>query len=722
MGGDLFDRHPDLCATADRVLGYSIRELCLHNPGRRLRHTQFTQPALYVANALTWLDRLTQGPPPTHLAGHSLGEYNALLAAGCFDFETGLRLVAQRGALMARVQDGGMAAVLGLGTADIQTVLDDFNARHPGGEVDIANHNAHGQLVLSGPQAALEALLDPLERAGAHKCIVLNVSGAFHSRHMVAAGAELERHIRQVRFAPPQIEVIANTTARPYTADTAADLLVAQVSTPVRWAETMDHLRSQGITAVEELGPGKVLTKLWARSAPAVEASENPATEAPTTDTVSPPGPSVGNPAADQLGDAMFRREYGVRYAYVAGSPMPGTRTPAMAKALARAGLLGLLDAFPDDEPCAVTIRRLVDELGSVERLGVSVRPDAPFVPGPHREADILDAALDAGLRNAEAMAYAHPTPALVRFRFHGAHRTPVGQPVAVQRLLVHVGSADTAQSFLDPAPTALVDTLVNRGALTADEGAIARELPVASDLCTHADGRSPVELTTLLPTLQRLRDRATERHGTRVRVGAGGALGTPEALACAFFLGADFVLPGAVHLTSPESGLPSELRHRLATLQLGDTTNAPAADGFSFGARAPVVKKGTFFPARAQKLHDLFRFYGSLDAIPRDHRNALETHFDPSLASLLPTPNTDDPIDGQTALAEAFTHYFRNSLRWTLEGNPEHKLDHQIPCDESLAAFNLFVEGSDLEDPAKRGVVAVAQRLMQACAERLKR
>ena len=107
MGAELFDRYDGLCEVADRVLGYSIKELCLENPQGRLRQTEFTQPALFVVGALAWLRRQEQRSPPAFLAGHSLGEYNALHAAGCFDFETGLRLVQKRGTLMARVTEGG---------------------------------------------------------------------------------------------------------------------------------------------------------------------------------------------------------------------------------------------------------------------------------------------------------------------------------------------------------------------------------------------------------------------------------------------------------------------------------------------------------------------------------------------------------------------------------------------------------------------------------------
>src|SRR5690606_17274297 len=143
MGAELFERYADWTSEADAVLGYSIRELCVDDPRNELGLTQFTQPALLLVNALMYRARLDAGgAKPDFVAGHSLGEYNALLAAGCFDFTTGVRLVKERGALMGRVSGGGMAAVIGLEPEKIQTVL---FASDEGRRVDVANFNSFEQ-------------------------------------------------------------------------------------------------------------------------------------------------------------------------------------------------------------------------------------------------------------------------------------------------------------------------------------------------------------------------------------------------------------------------------------------------------------------------------------------------------------------------------------------------------------------------------------------------
>ncbi|ODS51881.1 MAG: [acyl-carrier-protein] S-malonyltransferase [Acidobacteria bacterium SCN 69-37] len=263
MGGDLFVRYADWTAEADQVLGYSIRELCLEDPRGELGLTQFTQPALFVVNALMWRARVDEGrPAPAFVAGHSLGEYNALLAAGVFDFVTGLTLVRERGALMGRVSGGGMAAVIGLAPDRIAAILE---ASEAGRRLDVANFNAFDQTVIAGPVADIEAVKADFEAAGVRAFTLLKVSAPFHSRYMHAAMEEFGRHLDGVTFAAPAIPVIANVTAAPYPADDVRGTLAKQIGSSVRWLDSMVGLLDQGVITFEEVGPGNVLTKLITR-------------------------------------------------------------------------------------------------------------------------------------------------------------------------------------------------------------------------------------------------------------------------------------------------------------------------------------------------------------------------------------------------------------------------------------------------------------------------
>jgi len=259
MGGDLFDAFPELTAKADAVLGYSIKELCLEDPRRELGKTQFTQPALYVVNALSFYKRIQDtGETPDYLAGHSLGEFNALLAAGCFDFETGLKLVKKRGELMSEATQGAMAAIVNATRDQIEALLKEKGL----GNVDIANYNTPLQIVISGPTADISACQE-IFQFDRVMYVPLNTSGAFHSRLMIPAKQKFEAFLKKRKFSKPKIPVIANLTAKPYPDGAVVEYLSKQISSTVLWSDTIHHLMSLS-DAMEfvEIGHGDVLAKM----------------------------------------------------------------------------------------------------------------------------------------------------------------------------------------------------------------------------------------------------------------------------------------------------------------------------------------------------------------------------------------------------------------------------------------------------------------------------
>jgi malonyl CoA-acyl carrier protein transacylase len=265
MGQALFDEVREYAAVEkdlDAILGYSMRRLCLEDPDNRLTQTQFTQPSLYVVNALHYYKAIREGAKPSFVAGHSLGEYNALLAAGVFDFLTGLRLVKKRGELMSQAKNGGMAAVIGMPADRIPSVLQENDL----GTLDVANFNTPSQTVISGPVDDIKRGAAIFEGAGAQMYIALQVSAAFHSRYMVDASKAFADFIAPMAFSKPKIPVIANVNAQPYPAENASDsvksLLVNQIVSSVQWAQTVRYLLDQGVTQFSEMGPGNVLTRM----------------------------------------------------------------------------------------------------------------------------------------------------------------------------------------------------------------------------------------------------------------------------------------------------------------------------------------------------------------------------------------------------------------------------------------------------------------------------
>lgn len=258
MGEKLFNEFPELTKKADNILGYSIKELCLNNPDQKLDQTEYTQPALYVVNALSYKKKIQNKENiPDFLAGHSLGEYNALHAAGVFSFENGLKMVKKRGELMSQAKKGAMAAIINSSEKQIQKILKEAKLS----AIDIANLNSPSQIVISGLQEDIIKSQSYFEKANAIY-IPLNTSGAFHSRYMKEAETEFEKYIKKFKFSKPKIQVIANVTAKPYQLETVAENLIHQLTNCVRWTDSILYLLDQGDMEFEEMGVGHVLTKL----------------------------------------------------------------------------------------------------------------------------------------------------------------------------------------------------------------------------------------------------------------------------------------------------------------------------------------------------------------------------------------------------------------------------------------------------------------------------
>ncbi len=260
MGGDLFDKYPEIVTQADAVLGYSIKELCLEDPKEQLGFTAYTQPALYTVSVLAYLDKKqADGFSVDFAAGHSVGEYAALYSAGAFDFETGLKLVQKRGALMNEVEGGGMAAVVGLTEDKIRELLSGAGLD----TVDLANFNTPEQIVISGLASDIDKCEPIIKGAGRVLFVRLNVSGAFHSRYMKDSADTYAAYINSFEFKAPASPVVSNVEATSYAStDAVKDLLIKQMYSPVRWVDSIRYIKAQGEIEFEEVGSGNVLTKL----------------------------------------------------------------------------------------------------------------------------------------------------------------------------------------------------------------------------------------------------------------------------------------------------------------------------------------------------------------------------------------------------------------------------------------------------------------------------
>lgn len=251
MGQDLFPLYPDQTALASEVLGYCIRTLCLEDPDELLGITRYTQPALYVVNALRYFAWRDGGKPAAAFAaGHSLGECNALLAAGCFDFETGLRMVQKRGQLMSSVGGGSMLVVMGISIDALRTLIDELQLQ----SIDLANFNSPRQTVVAGPLADVAQLERSCDARGID-CLPVAVSCPFHSRYMRAQQPAFEEFLRGLTLREPAIPVISNVTAQPYRPGELVSTLAAQIASPVNWIGCVQSLMALGADEFIELGP-----------------------------------------------------------------------------------------------------------------------------------------------------------------------------------------------------------------------------------------------------------------------------------------------------------------------------------------------------------------------------------------------------------------------------------------------------------------------------------
>ena len=270
MGKDLYDAVPAAKAIfdeADQALGFPLSQLCFEGPMETLTQTINTQPAILTASVAAYeaaRDALqTKGLTPSFTAGHSLGEYSALVAAGSMTFTDAVKLVRERGRLMQAAGDereGAMAAVMGMPEDQLQAICE-------ANGVDMANLNSAEQIVISGSKEGIEAAQKAAEEGGARRVVPLTVSAAFHSSLMDPAVPGMRTALESASISAPTYPVIGNVTAQPLeTADEITDELARQIRSSVQWFRTVEYLRDNGVTMFVEIGPGKVLTGLVKRT------------------------------------------------------------------------------------------------------------------------------------------------------------------------------------------------------------------------------------------------------------------------------------------------------------------------------------------------------------------------------------------------------------------------------------------------------------------------
>ena len=267
MGKELFNSYEEsrtVFEKADQTLGFSISRLCFEGPAEEVQLTPNTQPAILTTSIAIWVLLRASGVKPDYVAGHSLGEYSALVAAESLSFEHAVSLVRKRGQYMQEavpVGEGSMAAIIALERPKVEKIC-----QQVGEGVQPANYNSPVQIVISGTREGVDKAVELSLQAGAKRATLLPVSAPFHSKLMLPAQEKLKVHIERTMFHPLLIPLVTNVNARViHTPQEAKDSLIRQVTSPVRWEDSMRHLIAQGVSTFVEVGPGRVLTNLIKR-------------------------------------------------------------------------------------------------------------------------------------------------------------------------------------------------------------------------------------------------------------------------------------------------------------------------------------------------------------------------------------------------------------------------------------------------------------------------
>jgi trans-AT polyketide synthase/acyltransferase/oxidoreductase domain-containing protein len=338
-------------------------------------------------------------------------------------------------------------------------------------------------------------------------------------------------------------------------------------------------------------------------------------------------------------------------------------------------------------------------------------------------------------IKNVEAAAYMQITPALVHFRLKGVKRNQNGNIVIPNNVIAKVSRPEVAESFMSPAPKAIVIKLVEQGKLTREEASLGEQIPMSYDICLESDSGGHTDqrvALTLIPSILALRKDMMEKYHypKLIRIGAAGGIGTPEAAAAAFMLGADFILTGSINQCTVEAGNSDQVKEMLQTMNIQDTTYAPAGDMFELGAKVQVLRKGLHFPARANKLYDLYTRYDSLAAIDEKTKQQIEERYfkrsfnevwEETKAYYLkekPEAIQKAEINPKNKMALIFRWYFVHTTRLAMKGNPEQTADYQIHCGSALGAFNQWVKDTPLKNWRNRHVDEIAIKIMHETAD----
>lgn len=432
-----------------------------------------------------------------------------------------------------------------------------------------------------------------------------------------------------------------------------------------------------------------------------------------------------------QLGDPSFLSFYGVKYAYATGAMAGGISSEEMVIALGKEKILSSFGAGGlSPERLEVAINKIQQALPQGPyAFNLIHSPNEPMI-----ERRAVDLFLKYGVRVVEASAFLDLTPNIVYYRVAGLSLNDANQIEIKNKVIAKISRREVASKFLQPAPPRILKELVQQGLISELQATLAAQVPMADDITVEADSGGHTDnrpLVCLLPSIMALRDEIQEQYHylKPIRVGVAGGIATPQSALAAFMMGAAYVVTGSINQSCIESGACEHTKKLLAQAEMADVMMAPAADMFEMGVKLQVLKRGTMFPMRAQKLYELYRTYDSIEEIPLAEREKLEKQvFRKTIAEVwegtaayLSQKNPEKlgkaVNNPKLKMAVIFRWYLGLSSRWSNSGEKGREVDYQIWCGPAMGGFNDWVRGTYLAEPQNRKVVDVANHIMTGAA-----
>jgi trans-AT polyketide synthase/acyltransferase/oxidoreductase domain-containing protein len=428
-----------------------------------------------------------------------------------------------------------------------------------------------------------------------------------------------------------------------------------------------------------------------------------------------------------QLGDASFRQDLGLTYAYIVGAMANGITSVEMLAAAGRAGMVGFFGAG------GLSLEQIKAAIDRLQSFPEQFSYGFNLIHSPNDmqlEAETVALYLQKGIRLVSASAFLGLTLPLVHYRVKGIHQAPDGAIVCPNHVVAKVSRMEVAKKFFAPPPQNLLTQLVQQGKISDREAQLAQHIPMAQDISAEADSGGHTDnrpALALLPTILAMRDEAVKQnaYSMPLRVGLGGGVATPEAVCAAFSMGAAYVLTGSINQAAVEADTSQAVKQMLVEALQADVTMAPSADMFELGAKVQVLKRGTMFAMRAAKLYELYRGYDNYDAIPASIRTTIErdmlrSSFETAWQSTREYFAVRDPVQIQRAeqdqrhkMALVFRSYLGQASLWAKTGLADRRIDYQVWCGPAMGAFNAWVRGSCLEAVESRRIRPMAMNLL---------